>query len=117
VHALGANYQPLPGVSGRVDAELRDIVARAVSSSSHLALLFAATVVLLGTCLSFLIPANLSPVTPDAADATPETVEDLATFVPVEAGPSSSFPDRPLAPLQLELHRTRRKEIRDRNYL
>jgi MFS family permease len=83
VHALGANFQPLPNVSQRVESELSGIVARAVSSGAHSALLFATVVVLLGACCSFLIPANLGLITEEAAEAT-EIAEDLATFVPIE---------------------------------
>jgi MFS family permease len=56
VHALGANYSPSPANSPNVARTLSDAVARSVAIASHDAVLFAATVVILGTVVSLLIP-------------------------------------------------------------
>jgi EmrB/QacA subfamily drug resistance transporter len=80
VHALGANYQPLPGVSPQDESELGRIVSHAVASGARTAMLFAAAVVLIGTCLSFLIPARLESATAEGI----ERAEEFAAFVPID---------------------------------
>ncbi len=56
LHARGVNFAPPPGTTPEDASTLRHIVESAVAAGARPALLFAATVVALGTALSFLIP-------------------------------------------------------------
>jgi len=88
VRALGANYEPPAGLPAHATVTLTRILESSVSTATHDALLFAATVVFLGACLSWLIPNHTPRVGPmDAvqADLTSEGLaEELAAFVPVD---------------------------------
>jgi hypothetical protein len=122
VHALGANYQPLADVSRRVDSELSGIVAHAVSSASRSALLFAAMVVLLGTCASFLIPAQLGATHAEPTETaepaeTVETAEGLAPFLPAEPEAELLAPPPPLGGARIGASSNPLEETRDPNYL
>jgi EmrB/QacA subfamily drug resistance transporter len=77
VHALGASYSPAAVNRPAVAKTLSDIVARAVASASHDAVLFAAAVVVVGTLLSLLIPKL--PLEPHVTPA-----EELAALVPID---------------------------------
>jgi EmrB/QacA subfamily drug resistance transporter len=56
LHAQGVNFAPPPGTPAVDVATLRNILDSAVAAGARPALLFAASVVTLGTLLSFLIP-------------------------------------------------------------
>ena len=87
VRALGANYEPAPGLSHQAAATLSRILAQSVSTATHDALLFAAAVVALGACLSWLIPSTIhrhAPVQDPADQALEDMAEELAAFVPLD---------------------------------
>jgi hypothetical protein len=81
VRALGANYQPPRGLSDRVVAALTHIVRTSVSEATHIALLFAATVILLGAVVSLLLPTDL----PHQAGGALERAEELGGLAPIDA--------------------------------
>ncbi len=88
VRALGANYQPSAALSHHVAATLSRILADSVSSATHDALLYAAAVVFLGGCLSWLIPSSAGRADhraePPADQALEEMAEELSAFVPLD---------------------------------
>jgi EmrB/QacA subfamily drug resistance transporter len=77
VHSMGANYTPAASNPATTTDQLSRIVARAVATAGHDALLFAAGMLVIGTGLSLLIPNHPLPV--------PTTAEELATLVPIDA--------------------------------
>ncbi|HSS09851.1 MAG TPA: hypothetical protein VLL25_08210, partial [Acidimicrobiales bacterium] len=77
VHALGASYSPAAVNRPAVAKTRSDIVARAVATASHDAVLFAAAVVVVGTLLSLLIPKL--PLEPHVTPA-----EELTALVPID---------------------------------
>ncbi len=88
---LGANYTPAPGIGRQASAALGHILASSVSSATHDALLFAATVVLLGACLSWLIPSKAvrrpappTRVGPHPDEPLEELAQELGGFVPLD---------------------------------
>jgi len=87
VRALGANYVAPPGASRHTSATLTRILSESVSTATHDALLFAAAVVFIGACLSWLIP-NVKArhrIQADPADqALEDMAEELGAFVPLD---------------------------------
>ena len=77
VHAMGADYTPLPSAPPAVADRLNSIVAHSVATAGHDALLFATGMLVVGTVLSLLIP--------NRAMRVPTTAEELATLVPIDA--------------------------------
>jgi hypothetical protein len=75
IHVLGANYQPpaSPPSAARV---LNGIMDHAVAGATHDALLYALGVVIVGLCMSFLVPSKPAPAASIA--------EDLASLVPID---------------------------------
>jgi EmrB/QacA subfamily drug resistance transporter len=84
VHAMGANYTPLPSAPPAVADRLNSIVAHSVATAGHDALLFATGMLVFGTVLSLLIPNRTMRV--------PTTAEELATLVPIDAEAAVSEP-------------------------
>jgi EmrB/QacA subfamily drug resistance transporter len=103
VRALGANYEPPAGLPAHAAATLTRILESSVSTATHDALLFAASVVFLGACLSWLIPDNTRRARATDGErgdpAAEELAEELAAFVPVdpEAELLDGQPDRAAA--------------------
>jgi EmrB/QacA subfamily drug resistance transporter len=83
IHALGANYSP-PLTPAQPAGTIINIMGHAVTSATHIALLYAIGVVFLGTTLSFLIPTVPAP--------PPSLAEDLASLVPLD--PEGEFDSR-----------------------
>jgi EmrB/QacA subfamily drug resistance transporter len=79
VHVMGASYTPAPGAPRAATHELTAIVARAVASASHDAILFAAATLVIGTGLSMFIPTR--PARAPAAT----TEHELAALAPIDA--------------------------------
>jgi EmrB/QacA subfamily drug resistance transporter len=73
-------YRPAPGTPRDAAAELVHIMTRAVGSGTRDALLFAAGVVVLGLCVSALLPRT-KPLTPGSEG---ELADELAGFVPID---------------------------------
>jgi hypothetical protein len=87
VRALGANYEPPVGLAHHTATTLSHILADSVSTATHDALLFAAAVVFIGGCLSWLIPntGGRHAVPADPSDqALEEMAEEMSAFVPVD---------------------------------
>ena len=88
VRALGANYQPPASVPHHAAISLTRILSDSVSSATHDALLFAAAVVFVGGCLSWLIPSSAGRHLPESAEpddqALEEMAEELSAFVPLD---------------------------------
>ena len=93
IHAASTGYRPASGSSPGALAELERIMSSSIGSGTHDALLFAAAVVLIGLCVSMLLPKQ--PPSSDTIDAqaagAPEPrhhpnalVEELADFVPID---------------------------------
>ena len=85
---MGANYEPPASLSSHAAATLTRILSDSVSTATHDALLFAAVVVFLGGCLSWLIPSSAGRATPESVgaddQALEEMAEELSAFVPLD---------------------------------
>jgi EmrB/QacA subfamily drug resistance transporter len=80
VHANGAYYRP-PAGTGAHDSSLVGHALRAsVASGTRIALLFAATIVVIGACLSFLIPRIPAP--------TRQAADNFEPLEPLDVDPS-----------------------------
>ncbi|MCU1355308.1 MAG: putative transport protein [Acidimicrobiales bacterium] len=92
IHAASTGYRPAPGTTSRAAAELGQIMTRSIGSGTRDALIFAACVVLVGLCVSMLLPkdsASDAPRQPGGphdrtADLAEELAEELAGFVAID---------------------------------
>ncbi len=88
VHALGANYVPPASLPNHAVATLTRILADSVSTATHDALLFAAAVVFIGGCLSWLIPSSAGRAIPESVEPGDQALEvmaeELSAFVPLD---------------------------------
>jgi EmrB/QacA subfamily drug resistance transporter len=71
VHASGAYYRPSAATSAHDTSIVQHALRASVASGTRIALLFAATIVVIGACLSFLIPRIPAPARPGADSLEP----------------------------------------------
>ena len=118
IRAASTGYRPAGGTSHGAIAELGRIMTGSVGAGTRDALLFAAGVVLLGLCLSMLLPNGSRPTEADdgTSGARPEALseelaDDLAGFVPIDPEAELTRPPTPRCRLAPDGHRRRRLQI------
>jgi hypothetical protein len=80
VHANGAYYRPSAATGTHDTSIVQHALRASVASGTRIALLFAATIVVIGACLSFLIPRIPAPARRSA--------DNLEPLEPLDVDPS-----------------------------
>jgi EmrB/QacA subfamily drug resistance transporter len=80
VHANGAYYRPSAATGAHDTSIVHDALRASVASGTRIALLFAASIVVIGACLSFLIPRIPAPARKGA--------DNLEPLEPLDVDPS-----------------------------